>query len=103
MVAAHGVGGTVGALLTGVFAEKSLNGLQDGLLFGNPGQLGIQATAVAATIIYSGVMTFVLLKLVGAIFPLRANAQDEGVGMDVSQHGEEAYVQAGGSRTPCRC
>ena len=55
VVAAHGVGGTVGALLTGVFAEKSLNGLQDGLLFGNPGQLGIQATAVAATIVYSGV------------------------------------------------
>ena len=48
VVAAHGVGGTVGALLTGVFAEKSLNGLADGLLYGNPGQLVIQATAVGA-------------------------------------------------------
>ena len=97
VVAAHGVGGTVGALLTGVFAQKSLNGIADGLLFGNPGQLGIQAVAVAAAIVYSGVMSFVLLKLVGAVFPLRANASDEGVGLDVSQHGEEAYVQAGGS------
>ena len=46
VVAAHGVGGTVGALLTGVFAEKALNGLADGVLYGNPGQLGIQAAAV---------------------------------------------------------
>jgi Amt family ammonium transporter len=95
VVAAHGVGGTVGALLTGVFAQKSLNGIQDGLLFGNPGQLGIQATAVAATLAYSGAMTFILLKIVGAIFPLRATAPEESVGLDVSQHGEEAYVHAG--------
>src|SRR5262249_13466948 len=63
VVAAHGVGGTVGALLTGVFAQKALNGVADGLLFGNPKQLGIQATAVAAAIVYSGIMSFVLLKL----------------------------------------
>ena len=48
VVAAHGVGGTVGALLTGVFAQKALNGVADGLLFGNPGQLGIQVVAVLA-------------------------------------------------------
>src|SRR5580765_6016238 len=66
VVAAHGVGGTVGALLTGVFAQKGLNGIADGLLFGNPGQLVIQAVAVGAAIVYSGVMTFVLLKVVGA-------------------------------------
>ena len=54
VVAAHGVGGTVGALLTGVFAQKALNGVADGLLFGNPAQLGIQAVAVAAAIVYSG-------------------------------------------------
>src|SRR6476660_6843641 len=55
VVAAHGLGGTVGALLTGVFAQKALNGVADGLLFGNPRQLGIQAVAVAAAIVYSGV------------------------------------------------
>ena len=60
VVAAHGLGGTVGALLTGVFAQKAWNGVADGLLFGNPKQLGIQLTAVAAAIVYSGVMTFVL-------------------------------------------
>jgi Amt family ammonium transporter len=99
VVAAHGVGGTVGALLTGVFAQKSFNGVADGLLFGNPGQLAIQATAVATAIIYSGVMSFVLLKLVGLVFPLRASASDEAVGLDVCMHGEEAYVHAGGTES----
>jgi Amt family ammonium transporter len=95
VVAAHGVGGTVGALLTGVFAQKALNGVADGMLFGNPAQLGIQATAVAAAIVYSGVVSFVLLKAIGMIIPLRANANDEAVGLDVSQHGEEAYIHSG--------
>src|SRR5262245_27038635 len=97
VVAAHGVGGTTGALLTGVFAQKSLNGVADGLLYGNPGQLATQAVAVAAAIVYSGVVSFILLKAIGAVIPLRVNAADEGVGLDVSQHGEEAYVHAGGS------
>ena len=97
VVAAHGVGGTVGALLTGVFAQKALNGVADGLLFGNPAQLGIQAVAVGAAIVYSGVVSFVLLKIVGAVLPLRAGAGDERVGLDVTLHGEEAYVHAGGS------
>ena len=97
VVAAHGVGGTVGALLTGVFANKALNGVADGALFGNPWQLVIQATAIGATLAYSGVMSFALLKLIGAIMPLRASAADESVGLDLSQHGEEAYVHAEGS------
>jgi Amt family ammonium transporter len=97
VVAAHGVGGTVGALLTGVFAQKALNTVADGALFGNPAQLGIQATAVAASIVYSGVMTFILLKIVGMVFPLRANAGEESTGLDVSMHGEEAYVHTGGT------
>ena len=99
VVAAHGLGGTVGALLTGVFAQKSWNGVADGLLFGNPAQLGIQATAVLAAIAYSGVMTFVLLKLVGAMMPLLADREQQILGMDLSEHGEEAYVHAGGSGT----
>jgi Amt family ammonium transporter len=96
VVAAHGLGGTVGALLTGVFAQKSLNGLADGLLYGNPGQLGIQALAVGAAIVYSGIMTFILLKLIGLFLPLRASAGDENTGLDLTHHGEEAYLHAGG-------
>jgi Amt family ammonium transporter len=99
VVAAHGLGGTVGALLTGVFAQKSFNGVADGLLFGNPGQLGIQAVAVGSAVLYSGVMSFILLKLVGLVFPLRASDNDESVGLDVTMHGEEAYVHAGGSQS----
>ena len=99
VVAAHGLGGTVGALLTGVFAQKALNGVADGLLFGNPGQLVIQAIAVLSSIVYSGVMTFVLLKLVGLAFPLRASAADQAVGIDLTAHGEEAYSHASGSES----
>jgi ammonium transporter, Amt family len=97
VVAAHGVGGTVGALLTGVFAEKAFNGVADGMLFGNPGQLGVQATAVAAAIVYSGAMSFILLKLIGLVMPLRADSTDETTGMDITMHGEEAYLHAEGS------
>jgi len=97
VVAAHGVGGTVGALLTGVFAQKSLNGIADGLLFGNPGQLATQAIAVAAVVVYSGVVSFILLKAIGLVLPLTASGDDQNLGMDVSLHGEEAYVHAGGS------
>jgi Amt family ammonium transporter len=96
VVAAHGLGGTVGALLTGVFAQKSLNGVADGLLFGNPGQFVTQAVAVGAAIIYSGALTFVLLKVVALVFPLRATEADEQVGIDLVAHGEEAYVHASG-------
>ena len=100
VVAAHGLGGTVGALLTGVFAQKAFNGVADGLLFGNPAQLGIQAVAVLSAIAYSGVMSFVLLKLVGVVFPLRASDSDEAFGLDVTLHGEEAYVHAAGTESP---
>jgi len=96
VLAAHGMGGTVGALLTGVFAQKSFNGVADGLLYGNPGQLGIQATAVAAAIIYSGAVSFILLKLIGIVIPLRADRSAEAEGLDNTQHGEEAYVHGAG-------
>jgi len=97
VVAAHGLGGAVGALLTGVFAQESWNGSVNGLLFGNPGQLGIQAVAILAAIAFSGIGTFVLLKLVGVFVPLRVESTEEGQGMDVSQHGEEAYAAAEGA------
>jgi ammonium transporter, Amt family len=97
VVAAHGVGGTVGALLTGVFAEKALNGVFDGALHGNPGQVLIQGAAVLTAIVYSGGMSFVLLKLIGLVIPLRAEVSDESTGLDITQHGEEAYMHTGGA------
>jgi Amt family ammonium transporter len=105
VIAAHGLGGTTGALLTGVLAEKSFNGLSNpdnplygnGLLYGNPHQFLVQATAVVAAIVYSGVMSLILLKLIGLAIPLRAEAEDETVGLDVTQHGEEAYLHAEGA------
>jgi Amt family ammonium transporter len=98
VVAAHGVGGTVGAILTGVFAEKSINGLFDGLIAGNPGQVGIQAMAVLTAIVYSGIATFVLLKVINLVIPVRADASDESTGLDLTQHGEEAYLHEGGGQ-----
>ncbi len=97
VVAAHGLGGTVGALLTGVFASKAWNGTADGLLHGNPAQLGIQALAVLAAIAYSGVMTYVLLKGLALVTSLKVEKREEGMGLDVSQHGEEAYADHEGA------
>ena len=97
VVAAHGVGGTVGALLTGVLASKAWNGTVDGMLFGNPKQLGIQAVGVLAALAYSAVGTLVILKLIALVTPLRASAREEGLGLDVSQHGEEAYARGEGA------
>jgi ammonium transporter, Amt family len=95
VVAAHGVGGTVGALLTGVFAEKTWNGVADGVLFGNPHQLVIQSAAVLAVAVYSGAVSFVLLKVISLVTPLRATEQEESAGLDISLHGEEAYLHEG--------
>jgi ammonia channel protein AmtB len=81
VVAAHGVGGTVGALLTRCLRAEGVElGGRDGLLFGNPGQVGIQALAIATAIVYSGVMSFVLLKVIGLVMPLRPSRADEMVG-----------------------
>ncbi|HEY8174367.1 MAG TPA: ammonium transporter [Gemmatimonadaceae bacterium] len=97
VIAAHGVGGVTGALLTGVFAQKSWNDVADGALFGNVSQLWPQFLAVAATIAYSAVGTFGILKVIGVLAPLRASTREEGVGLDVTQHGEEAYNRGEGA------
>lgn len=93
---AHGLAGITGALLTGVLAEEAWGGAK-GLLFGNPGQLGVQALAVAVAVAYSALGTFLLLKLTGLLTPLRAHPKEEGLGLDVSQHGEEAYASGEGA------
>jgi Amt family ammonium transporter len=97
VVAAHGLGGTVGAILTGVLAQKVWNGTADGLIAGNARQVAIQALGVLAVMGYSGVATFGLLKLVAAFAPLRVTSRDEGLGLDVTQHGEEAYTRGEGA------
>jgi Amt family ammonium transporter len=96
VVAAHGAGGVMGALLTGVFAAAAWGGAA-GLLAGNPAQLGRQAVAVLATAAYSAAASFGLLKLIGAFAPLRAAARQEGLGLDVAMHGEEAYTSGEGA------
>lgn len=98
VVAAHGVGGIVGALLTGVFAQKSWNSAgSDGVFLGNWKQLGIQVIAVVATIVYSTVMTFIVVKLIALVTSLRADSREEGLGLDFTQHGEEAYSRGEGA------
>jgi Amt family ammonium transporter len=89
----HGIGGTLGALLTGVFATKVINSAgNDGLLYGNASLLGIQAGAVLATWVYSAVVTFVLLKILDVVMGLRVSNEGEESGLDVDQHGESAYT-----------
>ena len=96
--AGHGMGGLTGALLTGVFASKAWNAAgNDGLLAGNAGQLGLQALGAGVSVVYAGLMTLVILKALGLVMVLRPDARTEGLGMDVSQHGEEAYARDEGA------
>ncbi len=89
----HGVGGTVGALATGLFATKLINPAgADGLFYGNAAQLGIQAIAVAATIGYAVVVTFILVKVLDKLMGLRVRDVDEAIGLDNTQHKESAYT-----------
>ena len=97
VVGVHGVGGTWGALATGLFASKAINeGGDNGLFFGNPGQLWTQIVAVLATYALAIVATYVILKVVDAIVGLRVSAEDEVAGLDLSQHSETAYAMGGG-------
>jgi len=88
----HAVGGIWGALATGLFASKAVNSAgADGLFFGNPAQLGIQAMAVLITIVFVFVGTLIILAVVGGIMGLRTSEEDERLGLDLSQHDEKAY------------
>jgi Amt family ammonium transporter len=90
----HGVGGFTGTLLAGVFAVGAVsvspempNGVQ-GLLEGNPQQVVMQVYGIAVTLVWSGVMTFIILKVIGALVALRVRNEDEVMGLDVTLHGE---------------
>jgi len=92
VVGVHGVGGTWGALATGLFASKAINSAgNDGLFFGNPSLLGIQALTVATAWIYSFVVTLILLKILDWTMGLRVSEEHEVNGLDLSQHGESGY------------
>jgi Amt family ammonium transporter len=92
VVGVHGVGGTWGALATGLFASKAINSAgNDGLFFGNPSLLGIQALSVVSAWIYSFVMTLIILKILDWTMGLRVSDEHEINGLDISQHGEAGY------------
>lgn len=97
VLAAHGVAGLTGILFVGLVAQTSWNGVSDGLLYGDAAQLGEQAVAVLAAPAYAFAATFVLLKLIGLVTPLRATEREEALGMDIVSHGEEAYARGEGA------
>jgi len=93
VVGVHAVGGTWGALATGLFASKLINPAGgDGLFFGNPGQLGIQAITILAAWVYSFAVSMVILKVIDMVMGLRASEEEEAEGLDLSQHGETGYM-----------
>ncbi len=85
--AVHGLGGITGSILTGVLAVEAIGGAA-GALEGNVGQIWLQLYGIAATIVYCGVVSFVLLKIIGAVIPLRVSEEDEREGLDIRLHGE---------------
>jgi Amt family ammonium transporter len=97
VLAAHGLAGFTGIICIGFFAQRSWNGTANGLLYGHAGQLGWQAIAAVAAPAYAFVGTFVVLKLIGLVMPLRMSVHEEALGMDVVQHGEEAYNSGEGA------
>jgi Amt family ammonium transporter len=97
VLAAHGVAGLTGILFIGFVAQESWNGVSDGLFYGNAAQLGDQALAALAAPAYAFGATFLLLKAILLVMPLRATERQEALGMDVVQHGEEAYASGEGA------
>jgi Amt family ammonium transporter len=92
VVGVHGVGSTWGILATGLFASKAINAAgSNGLFFGNPSQLGIQALTIVSVWIYAFVVTFIILKVLDWTMGLRVAEDDEIKGLDISQHGEAGY------------
>jgi Amt family ammonium transporter len=92
VVGIHGLGGTWGALATGLFASTRVNpGAANGLFFGNAGQLWTQVVSVVATVVFAFVMTLIILKVIDWTMGLRVTADDEEKGIDISLHNETAY------------
>jgi len=95
VVGVHGVGGILGAILTGIFASKAVNSAgNDGLLYGNPSLLVTQLIAVGITIVFAAAGSAIILMVIKAIVGLRVTEREELQGLDLSQHSESAYVFA---------
>jgi hypothetical protein len=93
VVGVHGVGGAWGTIAAGIFASVAVNAAgADGLLRGNPGQLGVQLLAVAVTMGYSLIATLVILRVLDWVMGLRVSEEEERMGLDISQHGERAHA-----------
>jgi Amt family ammonium transporter len=97
VLAAHGLAGLTGILFIGFFAQHVWNGVSNGLIYGHPRQLAWQAIAVAVGPAYAFTMTYAILRVIGLFMPLRVTEHEEALGMDVVQHGEEAYTTGEGA------
>jgi Amt family ammonium transporter len=97
VLAAHGIAGFTGILFIGFAAQAAWNGVSDGLLYGNAAQLGDQALAAIVAPAYAFGATYLLLRLIGLVMPLRGSEREEALGMDVTHHGEEAYATGEGA------
>ncbi|MFL0194125.1 ammonium transporter [Clostridium sp. WILCCON 0269] len=88
----HGIGGIWGGIATGIFAWTAVNSAgANGLIHGNPKLVGIQIIAVLSSVVYSAIVTFIIIKVINAVSSIRVSDKDEQTGLDVTEHGEEAY------------
>lgn len=90
----HGIGGIIGALATGLLATPAIQSSYSGLFYGNPKQFLIQIIATLSTIVFSGVMTYIIFKIVDKFWGIRANLKEEIAGLDISQQNEMAYAES---------
>jgi ammonium transporter, Amt family len=97
VLAAHGLGGLTGILFIGFFAQLAWNGVSNGLAYGDAAQLGWQAIAAVVAPAYAFAMTYGILRVLALVVPLRATEREEALGMDVTEHGEEAYASGEGA------
>ncbi|HEU0318957.1 MAG TPA: ammonium transporter [Solirubrobacteraceae bacterium] len=97
VLAAHGLAGLTGILFIGFFAQRAWNGISNGLVYGHPRQLAWQGVAALVAPVYSFTATVVILRVLGLVMPLRATERDQALGMDIVQHGEEAYTTGEGA------
>jgi Amt family ammonium transporter len=89
----HGVGGTVGTIATGIFAQKAINaGGADGLLFGNVHQFLVQGLMLIVAVAFAAIMTFIIFKIIDALIGMRVEEKNEVVGLDLTQQSEAAYT-----------